>query len=138
MRSNKVLPYLPSKPEHKEGTEKNEPGRREEEAEVEGTVVGRISDHSNFLLPRLVDEVCKWLFPGVHLDHFHPIDNLVHESDATISLACGPHPQLSKLFAHPGLKGHCHHQQHNSLVNNWMHDLLGRTKPTTRELGPIL
>ena len=103
------MQYLPSEAKYKEGTKKNEPGSREEEAEVEGTIVRGVSDHTNFFLPRLMDKVGKRLLPGVHLDNFHPVDNLIHQSDATVGLACSPHPQLSKLFAHPGLKGHCHH-----------------------------
>ena len=138
-RTDEQIQYLPSEAKHKEGTQKNEPGSREEEAEVEGTIVGRVSDHPDFLLPRLMDEVGKRLLPGVHLDHFHPVDDLVHEPDAPIGLARSPHPQLSKLFSHPGLKGHCHHQQHNPLVGKVRYLIsVGGTKPTTRELGPIL
>merc|ERR1719445_2635752 len=39
---------------------------------------------------------------------------LVHQPDPSVRLASGSHPELSKLLAHPGLEGDCHHQQHNS------------------------
>ena len=44
------------------------------------------------------------------------VHNLVHQPDPSVRLASGSHPELSKLLAHPGLEGDCHHQQHNSLV----------------------
>ena len=136
MRSNKEIDYLSSKAKHKESTKENETGSREEEAKVEGTIIGGVSDHTNLLLPRFMDEVCKRLFPGVHLDHFHPIDNLVHKSDATICLASSANPQFSKLFPNPGLERNSHHQQHHPLDR-----MCGETddkRPTTSELGPIL
>ena len=42
-------PHLASEPEHEEGAEEDEARGREEEAEVEGTVVGRTLDHADLL-----------------------------------------------------------------------------------------
>ena len=67
-------------------------------------------------LASLMHQPCEGLLPSVHLDHLHPVHNLVHQTDPSVSLASGSYPELSKLLAHPGLEGDCHHQQHNSLV----------------------
>ena len=67
-------------------------------------------------LSGLLNQLSEGLLPGVHLDHLHPVHNLVHQPDPSVRLASGSHPELSKLLAHPGLEGDCHHQQHNSLV----------------------
>ena len=45
-----------------------------------------LADHPDLLLARLVHQVSKRLLPGVHLDHLHPVDDLVHQSDPPVSL----------------------------------------------------
>ena len=44
------------------------------------------ADHLNLFLAGLVHQSAKRLLPGEHLDHFHAVDDLVHESDPPISL----------------------------------------------------
>ena len=46
----------------------------------------RFADHLNLFLAGLVHQSAKRLLPGEHLDHFHAVDDLVHESDPPISL----------------------------------------------------
>ena len=54
------------------------------------------------LLSGLLDEEREWFLPAIHLDHFDPVDYLVHQPDSLVSLAGGLHPQATKLFADPG------------------------------------
>ena len=55
-------------------------------------------------LAGLVHQPCEGLLPGVHLDHLHPVDDLVHQPDPLVCLAGGLHPQLGKLPTHPRLE----------------------------------
>ena len=55
-------------------------------------------------LAGLMHQPCEGLLPGVHLDHLHPVDDLVHQSDPPVSLGGSFDPQFGKLSTHPGLK----------------------------------
>ena len=53
------------------------------------------------LLSSLMHQACKGLLPGVHLDHLHPIHDLIHQPNALVCLPCSSDPQLAELFANP-------------------------------------
>ena len=57
---------------------------------------------ANSLLSGFPNKEREGLLPAVHLDHFDPVDNLVHQSDSLVSLAGGLDSEAPKLFANPG------------------------------------
>ena len=63
-----------------------------------------LADYPDLFLAGFVHQVSKRLLPGVHLDHLHPVDDLVHQSDPPVSLGGSFDPQFGKLSTHPGLK----------------------------------
>ena len=45
-----------------------------------------LADYTDLVLAGLVHHAGKRLLPRVHLDHLHPVDDLVHQSDPPVSL----------------------------------------------------
>ena len=139
---------------YNEGAKLNESWSRKKETEVESSVKGSSSDyidllsakitvqklfkHLKILLSWFMYQFWEWLFPTVHFDNFHAINNLIHQSYSLVSLTCSFHSQSSKLFSNPSFK--------NKNRKNWkrFYKILLcngtkaiRSTAPTRALGPI-
>ena len=89
------------------------------------------------LLSGLINQERKWFLPAIHLDHFDPVDNLVHQADSLVSLASSLHSEPPELFAHPGCKKSqesWRRQKYPILCGGTA--AISRAAPT-RALGPI-
>ena len=109
--------YLSSEAKNKECAEKNKSRSCEEKAKIECSIVGSLLHNTNFLprikylfiinfhptlLSCIMNMAGKRFLPSIHLDHLHPIHNLIHQPDPLVCLPSCSHPQLPKLFPHPG------------------------------------
>ena len=91
--------YLVSQPKYKEGAEEYEPRGTEAKTEVDRSVEGCLPHNVYLFFPCSMYQTGKGLFPGEHLYHLHPVDNLVHESYSEVGLLCSLHPESAKLVS---------------------------------------